>query len=122
MFKLPNTEQEVFDIVSGHLITQNKRSSDNEGYCNYRNPDGLKCAAGVLIPDEYYDFSLEGYSWSDLLAKDEVPSDHSIIISMLQLIHDDTEPTEWKQELRSLAKRFSLNTTVLDELCTTSSC
>lgn len=121
MFKLPDTEQEVFDIVSRHLITQNKKS-DGGGFCAYRNPDGLKCAAGALIPDEHYNSSLEGCSWYELVAKNKVPSDHSVIIDELQMIHDGTEPTEWEQELRTLAETFNLNTTVLDELCTTSSC
>lgn len=38
-------KQQVFDIVSKHLLTQNCQSENNFGVCKYRFKD-LKCAAG----------------------------------------------------------------------------
>lgn len=52
------TKQETFDMVVAHLRKQGVPAVD--GYvCKYRTPDGLKCAAGCLIPDGMYDESIE---------------------------------------------------------------
>ena len=75
MIKLPNTLQEVFDIVSKHLLKQNERSGFSDDSCSYRGPNGLKCAAGILIPDEEYTFdSFEGKDWSHLVQNRYVES------------------------------------------------
>ena len=47
-----NSEQEVFNKVWDHIITQGKPSADKYGHCYYRGPDGLKCAAGIFLTDE----------------------------------------------------------------------
>jgi hypothetical protein len=63
-----STDQEVFDQVANHLLTQNKRSvsaTDNT-LCVYRSPDGLKCAAGCLIADDEYDPRMEGSNWKEM--------------------------------------------------------
>lgn len=54
--------QKVFDIVKEKMLAQGKRSMFNEYDCAYRNPDGLKCAIGHLIPDEMYDPKMESGS------------------------------------------------------------
>lgn len=50
------TLQEVFDIVSVHLVTQGVpswgTSARGNGTCMYRGEGGLKCAIGVLLPDD----------------------------------------------------------------------
>ena len=46
------TEQEVFNKVWDHIITQGKPSLSGEGKCRYRGPNGLKCAAGIFLTDE----------------------------------------------------------------------
>jgi hypothetical protein len=61
--KLSN--QEVFDRVWDHFITKkNPQSIDNpeDHSCLYRGPNGKKCAAGILIPDEKYSPELEDAS------------------------------------------------------------
>lgn len=40
-----------------------------EGMCRYRTPQGLKCAVGVLIPDELYSGSMEGYGVGTLFTE-----------------------------------------------------
>jgi hypothetical protein len=45
--------QEIFDTVSKHLFDQGKRSLDNI-HCRYYADDGLKCAVGILIPEDQY--------------------------------------------------------------------
>ena len=53
------TPQEIFDTVAKHLITQGQQSQRDDGTCLYRGPGGLKCAVGVLIPDDVYTPEME---------------------------------------------------------------
>lgn len=46
------TKQEVFNKVWNHIIAQGTPSLDDRGYCSYRGPNGLKCAAGIFLTDE----------------------------------------------------------------------
>lgn len=48
------TEQELFDTVALHLITQGKRATNQQGVPVYRASDGSKCAIGIIIPDRLY--------------------------------------------------------------------
>jgi hypothetical protein len=55
------TPQEIFDIVSTHLLTQKRQArqgcdaeGNGSGICVYRSPEGLKCAVGCLIDDQHY--------------------------------------------------------------------
>lgn len=61
--------QEIYNTVRDHLLKQNKKSLGNyivglddnvSNGCVYRSYDGLKCAAGCLIPDSKYKRSMEG--------------------------------------------------------------
>jgi hypothetical protein len=91
MIKIPDTLQEVFNIVSTHLLTQIKRSKSCEigkSGCAYRGKGGLKCAAGVLIPDDQYDLDFEGRYWAALVSDGIVENKFVAEISDLQLIHD----------------------------------
>lgn len=56
--------QEIFDTVFTKLYEQGKQSVDPElpHTCMYRGPDGMKCAAGFLIPDELYRPEMENIS------------------------------------------------------------
>lgn len=100
--------QEIFDKVSNHLLTQNKRSI-RETQCLYRYGN-LKCAAGCLIPDSEYDSKMEykrvshlnyfydfGYSIAEIK-----------LIERLQIIHDNHFIYSWKEKLINLANEYSL--------------
>ena len=103
------TEQEVFDQVVTHLLTQGKRSmSLRWSGCAYRGQNHLKCAAGCLISDEEYSSDMEGYSWVNLLDRKQVPQSHYALITRLQHIHDGIQPENWKRELDVLATEFKL--------------
>jgi hypothetical protein len=110
MFKLPETAQQVFDIVKVHLLTQNKQSMVGNR-CRYRSlVDGkeLKCAAGVLIPEEFYSTDLEGLSWYRLVKESNFPSEHFDLICELQSLHDYLSPECWEEQLMIIADRFKL--------------
>ncbi len=48
------TPQQIYDKVCAHLAKQKHRAVDVNGTCLYRAPNGDKCAAGCLIPDDRY--------------------------------------------------------------------
>jgi hypothetical protein len=109
------TKQETFDIVARHLLTQNKKAygpyytafGKNNG-CVYRSPDGLKCAAGCLIPDDKYHSDLEGE-----IAK---LGHDANFVRRLQLIHDNTAEEDWAAALIREAAKEGLSRAVVTEL------
>lgn len=131
--------QEMFDISVSGLLKQNKKSKSEDGHaCLYRAPDGSKCAAGLLIPDESYDEKFESHAClTDMEIKD-LMFDYSIqristleklreaigidtiekqeLIRKLQRIHDDSEIASWRLKFYKVAEDFSLNTNVLNNL------
>lgn len=110
------TKQEIFDRVVNHLLTQNKRAVDYTlGYpkCMYRTNEGLKCAVGCLIPDDAYDPRMEGYGIRQLYTFGAFLiiqgfADHILFLEELQSVHDGYPPTEWKDLLEEVAKRYGL--------------
>lgn len=115
------TEQEVFDQVAIHLLTQNRRSLISvtgilcqTGACAYRGDDGCKCAAGSLISDDEYFTEMEGDSWRSLSARDVVPIDHLELIIDLQRMHDANPPELWPERLEYIAISYELNDSVID--------
>jgi hypothetical protein len=103
------TEQEVFNTVAKHLLTQNKRSIGTGCGCAYRGAAGTKCAAGCLIPDARYNISMEQQLWRELVSANVVPDEHFQLVCRLQTIHDSHQPTQWRQELKKLASKHCLN-------------
>ena len=63
-----STQQNIFDHVWDYFLTDKNDFGWNEagGLCEYRTPDGAKCAIGCMIPDEYYDKNMEGNTASEL--------------------------------------------------------
>ena len=120
MHKLPSA-QEVFDIVVNHLFTQGRPAYDGVRGCMYRAPDGLRCAVGVLIPDDLYDTEFETNS-SDKVIHDLFKSgladwrEHEKLLLALQDAHDnslrtsvyDFNTTALRTQLLKVAAEFSL--------------
>jgi hypothetical protein len=52
------TDREIFDKVRAHLLNQGVRAMVNDA-CRYRTPQGMACAVGCLIPEEFYDPMIE---------------------------------------------------------------
>lgn len=125
------TNQEIFDTVARHLLTQKEKCGEG-ALCNYRR-GGLKCAVGVLIPDELYSSAIEGIPVDHffleedaLLPSPEVaavsawfkrtfPDGQNRLIDELQVVHDSWKVEEWKDELAHVAYTFYLNKAVLEE-------
>lgn len=120
MHKLPSA-QEVFDIVVNHLFTQGRPAYDGVQGCMYRAPDGLRCAVGVLIPDDLYDPEFETNS-SDKVIHDLFKSgladwrEHEKLLLALQDAHDNSLRTlvgyfntaALRTQLLKVAAEFSL--------------
>jgi hypothetical protein len=116
------TQQETFDRVAAHLLAQGRTAEmvdplDGETLCAYRTPDGLKCAAGCLIPDELYTPDMERQSiHSDGRAGavlERLGYNLDLVLS-LQAVHDQGVPDNWPKRLRAVAARYKLSTAVLD--------
>lgn len=112
------SNQEIFDLAAPGLLKQGKRSLNPDGDCAYRGQDGLKCAIGLLIPDDLYQPGFEG------AAAFALPTDamtacglwrHSDILAALQHLHDNTPPDAWAYNLLTLAERFNLSTDCIKE-------
>lgn len=108
-------KQEIFDTVVNHLRTQGKKAVKGQGgICMYRAPDGSKCAAGVLIPDEIYDPKMEGRDVRalinpyDYVALNELFGDNLALVAALQTVHDGSMVSEWEVQFEGVAKQFGL--------------
>lgn len=108
------TDQELFDKVAKHLLKQNRCSESPDGLCMYRGPRRAKCAAGVLIKDEFYSKDLEGSSVESspkvrtALIKSGVRRSQLPLVTELQLLHDNDLPNNWAYALKNLASRYDL--------------
>lgn len=128
------TKQEIFDKVAKHLLRQRKQAMDKNGNCQYRTDKGLRCAIGCLIPKRLYDSSIEyagawvfvdkrGFIAPDVEAPRSVLLDigksiglrlsHESLLKALQILHDTTEPEDWRVGLCSVAQDHKLNQKVL---------
>jgi len=97
-----STTEEVFEYIRHHLLTQMQQSKNDKGICFYRNEQGLKCAAGCLIPDNMYYPDLEYRKWDSLVIRNFAPEDHMELIQEMQRIHDDNDPITWELALDTL--------------------
>lgn len=125
-------KQELFDRVARHLLTQMKQSmvldaNDPRSRCRYRGPNGLKCAIGCLIPDEKYSEELEGLAVPDpefsaelspqtekLLKVAGLTKKQCGLASILQALHDNIDPADWRDELTKIAQSFELKTAAIE--------
>jgi len=115
--------QEAFDKMVTHLFTQKvaAKTTDEDDLgkhtkCFYRMEGGLKCAVGALITDEEYRETFEDNTASSITQL--VPSLVEVDGNMLnaaQSIHDYADPVDWYERFNSMADKYKLNTTKLQE-------
>ncbi len=106
-------KQEAFNKIYLGLKSQGFQKSFNETIyrCQYRGPNGLKCAVGYLIPDEKYHESLEKLNPYDLIKVSiiDFPMLDSDFLVELQSIHDTSVcPEKLEAELKELATEENL--------------
>ena len=102
--------QEIFDTVARHLLRQNA-CSRYLGDCMYRNPNGLRCAVGILIPDDKYHENIETFDVYHPLVQAALPREvrrHTTLLRELQEVHDEQGPENWLEALKECAAQFSL--------------
>lgn len=119
------TTQEIFTIVKEHLLTQKAKCTAPGVGCAYRGANGMRCAVGILIADEYYTPAMEGgcptalapydanpeddkdssYFVTTALIKSGVGDEHHKLLNSLQAIHDsiDSSLEVWIAKLQDLA-------------------
>lgn len=115
------TDQQVFDQVKTHMLTQGKQSKQAKPAgeaCAYRGDNALMCAAGCLMTDdEYSSIKLDGgaglddgygKNWGWLADNGYVPKRHAMLIGDLQMVHDDRSPENWVAKLDEVAIKYGL--------------
>ena len=122
--------QEAFETIIRHLMNQKRRCATDNGECYYRHPfePGLKCAAGALIPDEYYEEQMERRGIGSLIDTNEgrngrLQNDIKKLfmgidlnlLTALQGMHDNVNPGLWKQKLYVISMNYNLDNTILGE-------
>lgn len=83
--------QEIFNTVFAGLASQGWQMSVNHtGSCMYRGgEDGMKCAAGHLIPDAAYDVKWEGCTADDVpFFAENFSAEEFEMIDDFQYLHD----------------------------------
>lgn len=125
------TNQETFDRVALHLLTQNARAEDDDGQCMYWDRDsGRQCAVGCLIPKDEYQKEFEGKVLFKCDPTHRIPTEPKVpstvgqfmkdkghdlgLLYEMQNIHDTGSVTSWKSKLLELGRKNNLLTTVID--------
>lgn len=105
------TDHEVFTQAKTHLLTQNERCVNEHNNCSYRNDNGLKCAVGALIADEFYSPDLEGLGMVGSVQTAIMSSNpgwlfNFNLLKRLREIHDNKPIARWGDELDKLEYDF----------------
>lgn len=124
MKDLKMNNQEIFDTIAKHLLTQNQKSLDNTGKCVYKSALGLSCAVGCLLKDkDTTDYEGIGVVdlrnalmdrnhknlYQDLLSVNIPDTDEAFnLLAYLQIIHDSFQPVKWQYHLKVLAEQQGL--------------
>lgn len=98
---------EVFYFVIDHLRKQGVQAKNEAGTCSYLTPEGLKCAAGCLIPDDQYNSEFEGSCWGTIAPNFPQYEKFKLMITDLQVLHDGCYDG-------FTSKRFNLNAAKLE--------
>ena len=118
------TQQEIFDKVAVHLLTQNARSKEAvtagvESQCLYRDKAGLRCAVGCLMPADVDTSRFNNLSLSGIPneVREAMRVDFRLdrpLLESLQRCHDVWPIPTWRDGLRRLAGELSLSANVLN--------
>lgn len=105
------TAQQIFNKVSKHLLTQNRRVT-KDGRAQWVAPNGDLCASACLIKpsirkgklnDDYWDSNNSIYRDSGVDM-----DNHFELVCDLTNCHDHNKPSRWPRKLRAIAKDHGL--------------
>ena len=102
------TDEGVFEFVKQHLLNQGQKSESSNTSCIYKKNNGLSCAVGCLIENEFYNDNLEFKNGDDPIVIDAVRKSlpnwiiNKNMLLDLQAIHDECEADEWEWKLQEL--------------------
>jgi hypothetical protein len=112
------TQQQIYDTVVAGLAEQGFKQSRKllssapgvSTTCAYRGDNGLKCAAGHIIPDSEYKPGMEGAIAASLdFFKENVSQATLKFIDSLQQAHDGgSNPETMKEELCFVGNSYEL--------------
>jgi len=112
--------QDIFDQVATHLLKQNTKAwQDPIGNVYLDEKTGKTCAIGCLFLPGEYNPKMENWEVCRLIKEGLLPKrliPFQNLLECLQEIHDNIEPTEWREELQTLAKYYSLSSQIFEEL------
>ena len=104
------TDEGVFEFVKQHLLNQGQKS-EGVSSCFYKKNNGLSCAIGCLIENEFYNDNLEFKNGDDPIVIDAVRKslpnwviNENMLID-LQVVHDEYEVEEWECKLQELEEQ-----------------
>lgn len=113
--------QDVFNQAARHLLTQKEKATiynQDLGIeaCQYKNPEGLRCAFGCFVSDDEYTNLYEGNAAYFVIedfenSNPEIPKTGELVkdfCNALQDIHDSYAAYEWHDKLTELADEYSL--------------
>lgn len=114
-------KQAIYNQVRDHLLKQNAKSQfETENGCFYRGPNGMKCAIGALIKDEFYKEEFNRYSVTappvlemlknslNLSIGEEFSNQDINFMRELQHVHDCYPVKEWQHQLQIVANVHGL--------------
>lgn len=123
----PTTNQEAFDMVVARFLDGRGQANATPvrgllTVCRYRSEEGVPCAVGAMIPDEFYDPALEKHTLYSLVYGDaSTPKRldlHGLSVELLAALQDAHDVTSnWDgntfvywPEMRRIAHLHSLST------------
>lgn len=114
----PKNNQDAFDKVLKAIRLQNYIQSQDPltEACWYRGPDGLRCAAGHLLPNNLYRKSMEGKTIGALFLnfsniRDYFHNVNDMLLSDLQSAHDSNlahGAQAWENRMKQIATYYNL--------------
>lgn len=119
-----STKQEDFSKVWNHFVVKkNPPSKESPNtFCRYRGNDGLRCAIGILLPDELYSPRMEGRGVVGLLKLGKeleawIRSHNVHLLVALQNAHDNAAEVAVRGKVdfhKSLEKRLRMVATMFE--------
>jgi hypothetical protein len=116
----PKNNQDAYNKVLKSIRKQKyiQSSDDSKGVCAYRSPNGLRCAAGHLLPNSLYRKEMEGRHIGALkriypkIAK-YFENVEAYLLSELQRAHDFSlvrkgNSLDWETKMKQIAFDYNL--------------